>query len=118
MSAGKIVLLVFGVIVLLLSLALLAAGGTTMWVDKVHIDEEGFIAVYPQALGEPLTWFGVLFGEQGHPDMNFFRDLVVYLQTEISVDPAMIYVTGVSNGGSMAIAGKAGKKRSQAGRFD
>ena len=44
MSGGKIVLLVFGIIVLLISLALLAAGGTTMWVDKVHIDDEGFIA--------------------------------------------------------------------------
>jgi len=44
MSAGKIILLVFGVIVVLISLALLAAGGTLMWVDKVHIDDEGFIA--------------------------------------------------------------------------
>ena len=43
MSAGKIVLLVFGVIILLTSIGLLFAGGTLMWVDKAHIDSEGFI---------------------------------------------------------------------------
>ncbi len=43
MSAGKIVLLVFGVIILLISIGLLFAGGTLMWVDKAHIDSEGFI---------------------------------------------------------------------------
>jgi polyhydroxybutyrate depolymerase len=69
---------------------------------NVKADEEGFIVVYPQALGEPTTWFGVLFGEQGQPDMDFFSDLVAYLPTEISVDPARIYVTGISNGGTMA----------------
>jgi len=44
MSAGKIVLLVFGVIILLISIGLLFAGGTLMWVDKAHIDSEGFIS--------------------------------------------------------------------------
>lgn len=43
MSAGKIVLLVFGVIILLISIGLLFVGGTLMWVDKAHIDSEGFI---------------------------------------------------------------------------
>ncbi len=43
MSAGKIVLLVFGVIILLISIGLLFAGGTLMWVDKAHIDSAGFI---------------------------------------------------------------------------
>jgi len=43
MSAGRIVLLVFGVIILLISIGLLFAGGTLMWVDKAHIDSEGFI---------------------------------------------------------------------------
>ncbi len=43
MSAGKIVVLVFGVIILLISIGLLFIGGTLMWVDKAHIDSEGFI---------------------------------------------------------------------------
>jgi hypothetical protein len=43
MSAGKIILLVFGVVILLISIGLLFAGGTLMWVDQTHIDSMGFI---------------------------------------------------------------------------
>jgi hypothetical protein len=43
MSAGKIVLLVFGAIILLLALALMAGGGALVWLDKGHADSEGFI---------------------------------------------------------------------------
>ena len=42
MSAGKIVLLVFGVIVLLVSVALLLSGGVLMWAEKALKDSEGF----------------------------------------------------------------------------
>ena len=48
MSAGKIILLVFGVIVVLISIGLLFVGGTLMWVDKAHIDSEGFMVVVIQ----------------------------------------------------------------------
>jgi polyhydroxybutyrate depolymerase len=64
-------------------------------------DEECFIFVYYQALGQPTTWFGVLFGEVGQPDMAFFIDLISYLEGQISVDPARIYATGISNGATM-----------------
>ncbi len=43
MSAGKIVLLVFGIIVVLISFGLLAGGGALIWVDATHVDDEGFI---------------------------------------------------------------------------
>jgi len=43
MSAGKIVLLVFGAIILLVALALIAGGGALVWLDKAHSDSEGFI---------------------------------------------------------------------------
>jgi hypothetical protein len=43
MSAGKIVLLVFGAIILLVALALIAGGGALVWLDKGHSDSEGFI---------------------------------------------------------------------------
>jgi len=43
MSAGKIVLLVFGVIVVLISFGLLAGGGALIWVDATHVDDEEFI---------------------------------------------------------------------------
>ena len=42
MKAGKIVLLVFGVIVLLISLVPLLAGGGLMWAEKTLRDSEGF----------------------------------------------------------------------------
>lgn len=43
MSAGKIILLVFGIIVLLISFGLLASGGALIWVDATHVDDEEFI---------------------------------------------------------------------------
>lgn len=42
MSAGKIVLLVFGVIVLLVSVVLLLPGGALMWAERALKDSEGF----------------------------------------------------------------------------
>ncbi len=42
MSAGKIVLLVFGVIVLLVSFAFLVPGGVLMWAERAIKDSEGF----------------------------------------------------------------------------
>lgn len=30
-------------------------------------DEEGIVVVYPQALGQPTSWFGVLFGKADQP---------------------------------------------------
>ena len=43
MSAGKIILLVFGVIIILISIGLIFAGGALIWADANHIDDEGFI---------------------------------------------------------------------------
>jgi len=43
MSAGKITLLIFGVIILLISFGLMAGGSTLLWVDAKHVDNEGFI---------------------------------------------------------------------------
>jgi polyhydroxybutyrate depolymerase len=65
-------------------------------------DKEGFIAVNPQALGNPSTWWGVIPGSTGQADIDFFDDMLAYLQREISIDPVRIYVTGMSNGATMA----------------
>jgi polyhydroxybutyrate depolymerase len=65
-------------------------------------DKEGFLAVNPQALGRPPTWWGPIPNEIGQPDMDFFEKLLVYLQEEISIDPSRIYATGMSNGATMA----------------
>ncbi len=42
MSAGKIILLVFGIIGLLISIGLLVGGGALLWADNVIKDNEGF----------------------------------------------------------------------------
>jgi hypothetical protein len=42
MSAGKIVLLVFGVIVLLMSVGLVFGGGALLWANSALTDDEGF----------------------------------------------------------------------------
>ncbi len=67
-------------------------------------DEEGFIAVHPQALGDPPSWHGPLPGLPGQADKDFFAVLLNYLQTLINIDPQRIYATGLSNGATMSNA--------------
>lgn len=64
-------------------------------------DEEGFVVVNPQALNDPPSWWGPLPGEAGQSDRDFFEALLIYLQEMLSIDPARIYATGMSNGGTM-----------------
>jgi hypothetical protein len=47
MSAGKIVLLVFGILVVFVAAALISGGATVIWVDREHTDSEGFIVSDP-----------------------------------------------------------------------
>lgn len=42
MSVGKILLLVFGIIILLISVGLIFSGGSLLWLERTHTDE-GFI---------------------------------------------------------------------------
>jgi len=63
-------------------------------------DNEGFIVVYPQALGDPPTWrVGPLGG--GDEDLAFIVDLIDHMQAGYNIDPRRIYATGISNGGGM-----------------
>jgi polyhydroxybutyrate depolymerase len=68
---------------------------------NVKADREGFIVVYPQALQTPPIWVGFMPGPAGYADVRFFQDMIVYLQQEMSIDPARIYATGISNGAVM-----------------
>lgn len=83
------------------------AGGDAFSQQKVtgmnaKADKEGFIAVHPQAMGEKPVWYGPFPGLPGQPDRDFIQELLARLQREISIDPARIYATGISNGGTMA----------------
>lgn len=67
---------------------------------SVKADKAGFIAAHPEALGSPQTWhFGP--GAEGVADLGFIRDLIRYLQGQLSIDSARIYVAGMSNGAQM-----------------
>jgi polyhydroxybutyrate depolymerase len=67
---------------------------------SLKADQAGFIAVYPEGLGDPQAWhFGP--GDEGATDLNFIRDLIRHLESQLSIDPARIYATGISNGAQM-----------------
>jgi polyhydroxybutyrate depolymerase len=70
---------------------------------------EGFIVVYPEGSGrfgqKLLTWnAGHCCGyamERKVDDVGFIRSLIKQLLEQYPIDPARVYVTGMSNGGMM-----------------
>lgn len=68
-------------------------------------EAHGFILVNPQGTGGPLRWnTGEPFStpEQVEGDITFISELLDALETELCIDPARIYVSGLSNGGGMS----------------
>lgn len=67
---------------------------------SVKANQAGFIAVHPEGIGNPQEWrFGPASG--GQADLQFFRDLVHQVSSELSVDANRVYTTGISNGAQM-----------------
>ncbi len=64
-------------------------------------DETGFVVAYPEGQGDPVSW-DLGPGPRGKADLDFIRDLVHRLESDLGVDPARVYATGISNGGGMA----------------
>lgn len=58
-------------------------------------DRHGFIVAYPGGRGTALKVFDL-------PDAKFVAALIDKLQASFKIDPARIYVNGLSNGGGMA----------------
>ncbi len=68
---------------------------------SVKADAAGFIVVYPEGLGSPESWkFGSL--AEGQADVQFIRDLIQHLSSQLRIDPKRIYATGISNGAEMS----------------
>ncbi len=69
-------------------------------------DEHGFIVVYPAGTGHGArTWFMEGRGAPPRmPDVLFVSALIDRLEASYDIDPARIYVDGMSNGGGMAFA--------------
>jgi len=66
-------------------------------------DREGFIVVYPQGTGRPLRWNSSLdFQVSAVDDVQFLHQLLTELAAVTAIDPARVYVNGMSNGGAMA----------------
>jgi polyhydroxybutyrate depolymerase len=78
--------------------------GFARW--QVLGDQAGFISVYPQGTGLPLRWNGGSVGGDDRfftvDDVQFFRDLLDYLERTYCIDPTRVYATGLSNGGGMS----------------
>jgi len=57
-------------------------------------DAEGFITVYPEAIGG--VW------SVAHKDLAFIRELITQLETTYTIDRQRVYLVGFSNGGVLA----------------
>lgn len=64
-------------------------------------DDEGFIAVYPQALGDPSDWHTAIDGPSRRDDIAFVRGIIDLLEHKYRIDHRRIYAAGHSNGGIM-----------------
>lgn len=66
-------------------------------------DSAGFILAIPHGQGDPAAWFTFASAElYGLDDVQFTRDLIDYLESQLNIDTHRIYATGMSNGGGMA----------------
>jgi polyhydroxybutyrate depolymerase len=69
-------------------------------------DNAGFIVMYPLGTGTPLSWnAGACCGtaaSSGIDDIQFVRDILDKAASELCIDPARIYATGMSNGGFLS----------------
>jgi polyhydroxybutyrate depolymerase len=76
---------------------------SSRWNDLA--DKEGLIAVYPLGYGSPTYWhiFEYAYGGRSvKTDIQFFSDLLDQLEAKYNIDPARIYVNGISMGGGMS----------------
>jgi polyhydroxybutyrate depolymerase len=60
-------------------------------------ERAGYIVAYPDGTGFIPRW-----DTAGDTDVQFLRDLIAQLEGRLSIDPARVYATGISNGAQMA----------------
>jgi polyhydroxybutyrate depolymerase len=93
-----------------LLLALHGGGGTGKGMESItHFDavsdEEGFVVAYPDGLR--MGWNDgraeTPAGQRGADDVGFLSALVDHFVATYAVDPARVYVAGISNGAMMSL---------------
>lgn len=62
----------------------------------------GFVTVFPQGRGEPVSWDASTDGE--NPDVAFVEKVVDAVAARRCIDEARVYATGLSNGAMLASA--------------
>jgi polyhydroxybutyrate depolymerase len=92
-----------------LLLVLHGAGGDGASISQITgfnelAEREGFIVVYPDAVGGRWNYIVPTLFTPGIDDMSFLSELVDAAIRDIPVDPERVYVAGYSNGGMMAYA--------------
>jgi polyhydroxybutyrate depolymerase len=92
-------------------------GGNGMGMENgtgwgVKADQEKFIAVFPNGLGQPQIWNGGLSELQmsGGEDVEFIRQLMDKLEGSLNIDRHRVYCCGMSSGAIMT--GRAGAELS------
>ncbi len=68
-------------------------------------DRYGFLVVYPAGSGIPKHWrTRGLKGTPDNPevDVQFVKDLILYLEQKYNIDPSRIVINGFSNGGGIS----------------
>ena len=69
---------------------------------NLRAEAHGFIAVYPDGLSRQWNYLHGAHPQAGTPnDSEFLLKVKRDLQSRFSIDPARVYVTGISNGGFM-----------------
>jgi polyhydroxybutyrate depolymerase len=74
------------------------------WED--FADEHNFIVIYPQGTGLPTRWNAgespFLDGQIRADDVGFLAELIDQIKSRFCIDPARVFVNGLSNGGGMS----------------
>ena len=68
-------------------------------------ESEGFVVVYPDGLGKAWNAGGGCCGSSGKngvDDVAFIESVVSRVERSVEIDPARVFVTGMSNGGMMS----------------
>ena len=77
------------------------AGTARLTGFDARADRHGFIAVYPDGIGNEWSYAHGIPGYGGPDDSGFLLALIDELARRYPVDPDRVYVTGISNGGFM-----------------